>query len=362
MQMLRRGFDRWLFDEYRTDPESLAIFRIFFATFVLVNEFPTGLWTEPAVAYSPPVSFAAFFTGPPPHWLMVALNLATMLSAASLLVGLYTVASSFAVAFGTIVINSFCFADGKIDEGLVIWVALILARSGWGGAFSVDRFRGRASPADTEGKAWLVTLLTMVIGFALFTAGSAKLHGGWLSPNAYGTRYHLFWDYYVFGRKTPLATWAWGHLPAFAWKAGDISTVLWEVGFVLTVARRSWCRLACAAGAFFHFGVWHLFDIEVTSNVVAYSVLVDWARVSPTATDWLRRITRAPASAGARVLCALPFVFAVASLFVFPRELNALISSVTSKLVLTAGLLGAIYYVISRVREAAGKTLAPSPE
>jgi hypothetical protein len=352
MQTLRRAIDRWLFEEYRTDPESLALFRIFFSVFVLLAEIPTGLWSIPAAAYSPPVSLAAFFTAPPPHWVMLGLNCFALLCASSLLIGMYTTASSLGLAFGIMTINSFCFADGKIDQGLVIWIALILARSGWGSRFSVDEHWGRVRPDDSApDKAWLVATLVMVIGFALFTAGFAKARGGWLQWGTYGTRYHLFWDYYVFGRKTPVATWAWGHLPAWAWKCADVATVIWEVGFIASVARRSWCRIACALGAFFHFGVWLLFDIHIASNVVAYAIVANWAAIWPAATEGLRSWLQRPAATARRLLCLVPFLFAGASLFVFDRALKAQISLVTGELVLSAGLVAGLWYLGARLKD-----------
>src|SRR4051812_22676040 len=112
--MLRRHIDRWLFEEYRTDVLSLALFRIFFASFVLVVELPSALWTLPQAAFSPPVSVAAFLTGFPPHGLIVALNAATMICACLLLIGLRTVVASFGVSIGLMLVETFRFADGKI--------------------------------------------------------------------------------------------------------------------------------------------------------------------------------------------------------------------------------------------------------
>jgi hypothetical protein len=358
MQMFRKAIDRWLFDEYRTDAESLALFRILFAGYVLVAELPVALWRPPSAAFSPPVSVAAFFTDYPSHGLIVALNAAVMLCACCLMIGFYTEASAVGLGLGGMLVNSFGFADGKIDEGLLVWVALVLAFSGWGSHFSVDQLRQRNRLDSSRHQAWLLATLAMLIGFALFTAGSAKMHGGWLNPRALGTRYHLFWDYFVFGRRTALAGWAFHSLPHWAWKCADWSTVCWEFGFVFTVFRRAWFRVWCAIGALFHFGVWQLFDIEISSNLIAYGAVVSWAGLWPSATERLRVLLQNSHQATRALLCAAPFVFATCSLLTFSPDFRVAISLAIAKVMLVSGLIFAIGYLTTSVRRAGSKTTA----
>jgi uncharacterized membrane protein YphA (DoxX/SURF4 family) len=359
MKTLRRFVDRWLFEEYRTDAESLGLFRILFSSYVLLAELPRGLWVLPEAAFSPPVGIAALFTHYPPYWLMLLLNAAAMLSGCCLLLGLWTTASSFGLGIGTLLVNSFCYADGKIDEGLLLWVALLMAYSGWGARFSIDERRRRGAPeAPSRHQPWLLAVLAMVIGFALFTAGSAKARGGWLRPDSLGTRYHLFWDYYVFGRQTPLAGWAFRHLPSWAWKCADWPTVLWETGFVVSIFRRSWCRLACAFGAFFHFGVWLLFDIEISSNLIAYGAFVSWAYLWPAATRALRTGLQRMRPAAISALCAAPFGFSCFWLFVCSPELRDSVTLSLSKVLLSIGLGCALLYLRIRLRASLSSALA----
>lgn len=368
MNSLRRHFDHWLFEEYKIDAQSLGLFRIVFSAYVLANELPTGLWTLPQAAYNSPLSPAALFTHYPPHWVMVALNAATMVCASSLLIGLYTVASSLGLALGTVLIDSFAFADGKIDEGLLLWVAVVLAFSGWGDALSVDRYRRAREPRSSAAardassalrRASSLAALALLVGLALFTAGSAKARGGWLHLDTLGTRYHLFWDYFVYNRKTALATWAWQSLPHWGWKLGDWGTVLWESTFVLAAFRRSWCRIACAVGALFHFGVWMLFDIRIASNVIAYGAFVSWALVFPGATAALaKRVDELPRAA-AVALCSVPFVFSACSLFLLGGDFNAALSLLSSSSVLCIGLCVALGYLALQLRSARSVALAP---
>lgn len=348
--MLKLGkiIDRWLFEEYRTDPESLAFFRIIYASYVLAVELPNGLWRLPRSAFSPPVSLAALFTDYPAPAVMVTLNLCAILCACCLLIGLFTELASFGLFVATVFVESFCFADGKIDEGLLVFISPLLAYSGWGSCFSVDQYRRpELARKSTAAQPSLTAILALVVGFALFTAGSAKLHGGWLHPKALGTRYHLFWDYYVFGRQMPLATWALQKLPAWAWKCGDWMTMLWELSFTLTVFRRSWCRVACAVGALFHFAVWQLFDIQIASNTVAYGAFVSWACISPRFTDWARASFEQLGKPVKALLCAVPFVFSAWSLLTYTPDFKVAILIGVSKVVLVIALgMGASYLAL----------------
>ena len=285
MTRLPRNIDRWLFEQYRTDPERLALYRILFGCYLLLVFLPTGLWIRnlPAASFSPPVSLAALFTRYPPYWVIVLLNAATLFCVSSLIIGWHTAASSLGVAAGLVIVESFAFADGKIDNTiLAAAVPLALAFSGWGAAFSVD-----AERSDSEGRRfsahqpWLLATLALVIGFSLLTAGMAKVRGGWLRADALGTRWNVIPNYYIVGREVPLAFWAMRTLPPWIWKSMDYAVVAWETGTVLTVPSRTLFRLACSFGALFHLGVWQLFGIRFEQNDIAYAAFVSCASPCP---------------------------------------------------------------------------------
>lgn len=348
MRLLLRNIDRWLFEEYRTSAEDLALYRIFFAGYVLLNALPMGLWRLPQAAYSPTYSLAALFTDFPGHAAMVALNALALLCACCVLIGYRTALASVGLALSIVTVDSFAFADGKVDEGLVIWIALILAGSGWGSALSVDA----RSPRDESAlrrHAWLLAILALLVGLALLTAGAAKAKGGWLGLGTLGTRYHLFWNYFVYERPTLAARWAWEHMPASLWKAGDVVTVLWEMGFCLACFRRSWCRVACAIGALFHLGVWMLFDIRVADNVLAYGAFFGWAAAAAACPEGVRARLRALSPAQLRVVRALPFGYAL-SVLLLP-QLRGFVAPLVSKAVLATGALVALLYLAARAKQ-----------
>jgi hypothetical protein len=349
MKTLLYRFDHWLFEEYRTDVESMALFRILFGAYVLLVALPAGLPSLPAAAYSPPIGLHALFTTPPPHWVMVGLDGVALLCGSSLLVGLFTAASSLGLAVSCALLHSFCFADGTVDQGLVVWIALVLAPSGWGDAFSVDHYRGRrGSGPATPGRSWTLAILAMVIGFALFTAGVTKIRGGWLRTDSDATRFHLFRSA-LYGRHTSVAALASKYLPSWGWTLGNWFTVAWQTGFMAAVPKKEWCRLACALGACFHLAVWLLFAVRVTDHDIAYGAFVSWALVWPAATQQLRALQSRLAPTPGYALCAVPFALSACKLFVVPRVLTATIATMLSKALLVFGALFALAYLARRV-------------
>jgi hypothetical protein len=335
--------DRWLFEEYRADPDSLALYRIIYASYVLLVGLPWGLWVRdlPQASFNPPVSIAALFTDYPPFWVMLVLNAVALAAAAALLIGWRTVASSLTLAITLMLIHGFSFGDGKIDQiAVLVLIPLTLAYSGWGRAFSIEN---RDEP-PAEDQPWLLALLALLTGFALFTAGIGKISGGWLKSGSLGTRWHLLWNYYSVGRETLIGSWALQYLPRLGWKAMDWSVAVWEAGFVLTVFRRTSCRVACAFGAFFHLGVWMLFDIIVAENLIAYAAFVSWACLWPPATAWLRNRTLQPVRGSRLALCAVPFAIAVLELIWFDSPaIERLHQIVRLAVLLLSPVLGAAY-------------------
>lgn len=348
---LRRQIDRWLFEEYRADPDSLALYRIIYASYVLVVDLPWGLWVRdlPQASFNPPVSIAALFTDYPPFWVMLALNAVAIVAAAALLIGWRTVASSLTLALMLLLLHGFSFADGKIDQiAVIVLIPLTLAYSGWGGALSIEN---RNQPPSAN-QPWLLALLALLTGFALFTAGLGKVSGGWLKPASLGTRWHLLWNYYSVGRETLAGSWALQHLPRWGWKAMDWSVAVWEAGFVLTVFRRRWCRVACAFGAFFHLGVWMLFDITVAENLIAYGAFVSWASVWPPATAWLRNRAHQPWRGARRAVYAVPFAIGLLELIWFDSPALEHLHGTGRLVVLFAASMLSAVYLLSLLRPA----------
>jgi hypothetical protein len=348
MKRLLKIVDRWLFEEYRTRAEDLGIFRVLFAAYVLIGYLPKGLWIRelPQAAFSPPLSAAALFRDYPAYSLLWGMNAVTLVFACTLLLGWRTTLSSWAVALGSLLICTFCYADGKIDHDILVsLVPLLLAGSGWGQTFSLDARRGVGEdPASAERQPWLCALLALCVGLGFLTAGLAKARGGWLSPHTLATQWYLFPNFYVTGRAASSAEWAMQQLPRGAWKAMDIVTVIWETTFVLSVPRRAFFRLYCAVGVFFHFGVWQLFQITFGTNVLAYAAFVPWAELWQAAPQLLR----APRlrAATLRGLCAIPIAFGAIKLLLDPSLTERIAERVDALVLLLALPFGVGYVAV----------------
>lgn len=268
--------DSWLFAGFPTRLADLAIFRILYALYLLC-QLPRGEWLRdaPQAFFSPPLGLAALGRGLPAYHWIVALNIAVVLSAAALLIGWRTRLASLAAGCGFMLLNSWCYAFGKINHDIfVVVIPLVLAFSGWGNAFSIDaRKKGLASLDDQSGS-WAVALCCFAIGVAMFTAGFAKLTSGWLDPGLLCTYGHLISLHFINGRHTWLEKIMLEVDVPFLWKLLDWFVVMLETGFLAAIWNRRLFVTFCALAAFFHLGVWLLFDIPFGSNLVGYGVIV----------------------------------------------------------------------------------------
>jgi hypothetical protein len=352
-----REFDHWLFEEYRVDLESLAIFRILFGAHLLLSELPSGLWIRalPPGSFCPPMGFAAFFVHYPPYWVVFVANAVALACACALILGWHTAVASVGVGVGLLTVETCSFADGKIDHSILLIVtALVLARSGWGLVWSLDARRDpTAAQQPGRNRSWLLSVLGLSVGLAIFSAGFAKARGGWLDPGTRATRWHLLPNYYVVGRKEPVALWAMQHVPGWAWKLMDYATVAWEVGLVFTVPRRKLFRAGCAFGALFHFGVWQLFSIQFDDNVIVYGAFLGWASVWPANRPRVRAVLSSLSSRTTLALCIAPFALAACALFAFGTDLSDRFSLPLSQAVLGGGLIVGLWYLGKLVGDAA---------
>lgn len=275
--MMQR-LDVVLFDEYRTDARALALYRIVFASLVLILTLPDYLWIGdvPNAFLSPPFApFLLFQTAAPPREAFLIANVALVTSAVFLLVGLYTRTASVLLSLLWLWGNSWSFAFGKIDHVILMTIApLFLAAAGWGNAFSLDA--RRAGPGTRAPAAWPLALYALWIGLGMGTAAWAKLAGGWLDPSTQAVRGHLARNYHLVGRENPIAEWALSVEPAWIWEMLDVGTIGLEGLFVVAFVRRRLFRLTCALACFFHLGIAVLMEIAYWYNLVAYGAFLSW--------------------------------------------------------------------------------------
>lgn len=278
MRRIVDALDRWIFSAYDACVRSLPFYRVIFALFLFAVVIPRYRWIGgfPDAFFMPPVGPTMFFTGFPPPVFFHAVNLLLIAAAFALLVGYRTRVASLAVAGLLLVGNAWAYSFGKIDHDiLLIVVPLILAASTWGRPLIASADASEPAP----GPSWPVALLALTIALAMLSAALPKLATGWLDPSTSAVRSTLLHNFYVNERHTALgALLLRADLPLL-WELADYATVLLEAGFVLAVFWRRGMRMFCALACFFHAGVYLVMDILFLQNLLAYGVLVDWARL-----------------------------------------------------------------------------------
>jgi predicted DCC family thiol-disulfide oxidoreductase YuxK len=300
---LAAAADRWIFESFAGDRLDLTVFRVVYASWMLLAYVPRklGMRGIPDFFFSPPLGPVAFLDGFPPDVWLELLNVALVAALVLLLFGYRTRAASLGVAVLLLCIDAWAYATGKITHTiLVALVPAALAFSSWGASASVDARRGRASvPPGRD--TWLLALLALLVGLAFFTAGIVKLGAGWLDPDTHATYGYAVGRFFT---KEAGGTWLAGR--AFAidshlvWEALDWAAVGFELSFVLAVFSRRTFSIYCALACLFHLGVRLLLGINFEQNLIAYAAFVRWS-----ALPWPRGIRAAAGSlatglAGAR--------------------------------------------------------------
>ena len=276
-----RGLEQDAIASYGSKVGDLAIYRILYASIVLLSEVPVASWLPlaPKAFFYPPLGPAALFTGTPPASVLLGLNVLLVVFVAMLIVGWKTTLASVGTGLTLLILKAWAYSLGKIDHDVfMVIVPLLLAFSGWGRALSIDA-RHRPPPGNAPVAQLPLALLALVVGFAMFTAGWAKITSGWLDPSMHATYGHLAKNYFFTGRETFAGRLALQVDSGWFWKAGDWSAVALEMGFLFGAVHRRSFRVWMAFATLFHLGVLLLFDIPFPTNPLTYAAFVGWTAV-----------------------------------------------------------------------------------
>lgn len=263
-------------ESYIPDISDLGVFRVLFASTLILNYIPIAIWLPlaPQAFFNPPIGIAALYTRTPNAEFILALNLLLAIFSSMLLSGCMTRLSSLAVAALLLTLNSWSYSMGKINHDILfVLTPAIMAYSDWGRSLSIDRFLHRAN-SKRRTSPWPLALLALLIAFGMFSSGWAKSTTGWLDPNQHCTRGHLILNYYHTGRVTWLSTILLEVQAPILWKVADWSAVLLELAFLPACFHRHSFRIVLAAACLFHLGVLLLFDIAFYSNIIVYSAFI----------------------------------------------------------------------------------------
>ncbi len=291
------GLNRWIFESFTITPEGLGLLRILTALMLLFFLIPGGgtvhyhfLATLPADFYAPPPGPMMLFDTFPGLAIFQVLQTVAVLSALMILVGYHTKWVSLITGLSVLILQGFIFSVGKIDhEILVAVVPVILAYSNWGAAFSIDSFR---KGKDQKNERWPLTLLALLIGFMMFTAGFPKILGGWLDISTQAAQSHLLNQFYVRERQDLLAELAVQWNNPFFWELLDWGTVLFEVGFLISIFRAAWFRFFVGIAVLFHFSTMISMNIAFLPNFIAYAVFLNWDAIYKSSHQWMMRWNR----------------------------------------------------------------------
>ncbi len=275
----KSSFDRWIFDSYSPTLEGLALYRIFTALFFLFFLLPdfsfySVLANYPDDFFAPPPGPMALFDSFPPELFLQTIHIILMLSWAAVLIGLKTKIASITAGLTMLVLLGFLFSLGKINhELMLVIVPVVMAFSNWGGAYSVDQYTGRD---ELKAEGWPLTMLALIIGFMMFTAGFPKILGGWLDFSTQASQGHLLNQFYVRERQELLSVFAVRLDSAILWELLDWATVLFEVLFLVAVIKSSWTRLFVCFAVLFHFSTMMTMNIAFLPNFAAYAAFINW--------------------------------------------------------------------------------------
>lgn len=272
--------DKIIFDSFNLSPESMGLYRIAYALFLLIFGVPNFTWISnfPAIFYNPPmVSLHTFFSGFPSYWFLVLLSVGICVLTTLLLFGYKTRYTSLLLAVFIFTGKSFAYSFGKIDHDFLIWIIpLIMAFSNWGAAYSLDAKYG--GPNKTV-QNWPVTLLALVLCLAMFSAGLPKLLDGWLDFSTHAVRGHFLREYYLNERQDLMAPLFLNLNSPFIWEFFDYAGVLLEIFFLIAIIRPNLFRFFLINAVIFHLFNYLMLNISFTVNFVLYLLFIDWKMV-----------------------------------------------------------------------------------
>lgn len=287
-------FSHWIFNSFSVTAEGLGLYRIFAALFILFFLLPSTemysfLGSLPSEFYAPPPGPMWLFYGFPPESVFYVLHGLFVVSLLCLLVGYKTSLASILAGVLLLAIKGLFYSVGKINHDLLLSVVpIVMAFSCWGSAYSVDSLLHSNSDAESKAQSWPLTLLALIIGFMMFTAGFPKILGGWLDPDTHATFGRFFKQYFVNNRQDLLADYAIHFDNYFLWELLDYLTIFFEVGFLLAVLHPKTTRLFVSIAIVFHFSVMILLNIAFLPNLVAYAAFLNWSFIHQKITDWYK--------------------------------------------------------------------------
>ena len=291
---ISRLYNHWIFEEYRLSPEALGLFRIAYAfTLLFIIGVPNFTWVSdnPDYIYSPPLSIAMFFNGFPPYFVLQTLSTLLLILFIMLLFGYKTKPVSILITLCWVMGNSFAFSFNKIDHGqlMATLLPLIMAFSNWNAAYSLD---AKIADRKIEPQYWAVTLMALILGFAMFTASIPKIMGGWLDLSTQAVRYHFVRNYFLIPRQELMAPFFMEIDNFLFWEFLDYAGIIFEFLFLIALFKALWMRSLVFVAVFFHFMNALILNIPFVFNFTVYALFLSWSLIISLLKDkgWDKRL------------------------------------------------------------------------
>ncbi len=275
-------FDNWVFDTFRSSPESLAMLRIFYAAYmILITGFPRFGWISqvPDYFFDPPeISIAGvFFSGFPNAAFFTISGAMICLLYTCLLFGYRTRLVSILITPLLILNLNFIYSFGKINHDTLFFtiIPIIMSFSNWGAVYSLDSKQGNNS--SNEIHYWPITLLAVIYGFVLFSAAVPKLFSGYLDPSYQAVYAHVDRYYHAVGRDMFLLPFFVTFKNVLFWEFFDYGAVIWELLFLPAIFHKPTFRFFILIAILFHFVNLLMLNITFANILPIYLFFLNWS-------------------------------------------------------------------------------------
>lgn len=270
------------FTSYHPSYEFLAFYRIFFSLFLLWIGISDNSWiySVAGIAMHPPVSILSFTDFIPSEFFFVACLFIMHMCLLLTLIGYRP--KIFAIIYMVlyIVTNNYAYSFGKINHDFIYTLPLlVMAFSPWNRVYSF--FPEPEQETDDLAKSWPMFLMSLIFSFGMFTAGFAKILGGWFSMDTQYTQIFFNKYRYIIGWNDLLSDVYDGINSKFFWEILDYFTVIFETVFIVSFFYPKFFRGMLIIVIFFHVNVLLMLNISFSFSVGLYTLFIP-AHLLPT--------------------------------------------------------------------------------
>lgn len=263
------------FTSYHPSYEFLAFYRIFFSLFLLWIGISDNSWIHsvPSSAMQPPVSILSFTDFIPSEFFFVSCRFIMHMCLLLIFIGYRP--RIFAITYMVLylVTNNYAYSFGKINHDFIYTLpVLVMAFSPWNKVYSF--FPEPKQETDYLAKSWPIFMMSLIFSFGMFTAGFAKILGGWLSLDTQYTQIFFNKYRYIVGWRDLLSDFYNGISSRLFWEILDYFTVIFETVFIVSFLHPKFFRSMLIVVILFHVNVLLMLNISFSFSVGLYTLFI----------------------------------------------------------------------------------------